>query len=112
MSPRKTILAAAFAAAFLNTGVAVTPAAAQTADSVTISYADLNLANAAGRAVLDRRIAHAARQVCGQFAPVELRRNSLSRACQADVIASAEAQRSAIVLASNNANVRVSRTAY
>lgn len=111
MSPRKTILAAAFAVV-LNAGIAAAPAAAQTVDSVTVSYADLNLGSAAGRAVLDRRIAHAARQVCGQFAPIELRRNSLSRACQADVIASAEAQRSAIVFASNNANARVSRTAY
>ena len=112
MSPRKTVLVAAFAAIVLNTGIAASPAAAQTVDSVTISYADLNLANAAGRAVLDRRIAQAARQVCGEFPPVELRRNSLSRACQADVIASAEAQRSAVVFASNNANARVSRTAY
>lgn len=111
MSPRKTIIAAAFAV-LLNTGLAAAPAAAQAVDSVTVGYADLNLANAAGRAVLDRRIAHAARQVCGQFAPIELRRNSLSRACQADAIASAEAQRSAIVFASNNANARVSRTAY
>jgi len=113
MSSRKSVLAAAaLAAAFLSSGFAAAPAAARTVSSVTVSYADLNLAAAAGRAVLDRRIAAAARQLCGQYAPVELKAIALSRACQADVTASARAQRPALATASNNVSFRVSRAAY
>ncbi|QXQ08011.1 UrcA family protein [Sphingosinicellaceae bacterium] len=46
--------------------IAVAPAAAATAApmSKTVSYADLNLANAQGRAALNARIKSAARSVC------------------------------------------------
>ena len=53
---------AALFAAFCLT-VAVAPAAAEPV-SRTVSYADLNLSNPAGRAALDARIKAAARAVC------------------------------------------------
>ena len=59
---------AATAAAVIATGclaAAAAPAAAATpANSRTVSYADLNLGTAQGRAALDARIRAAARQVC------------------------------------------------
>jgi len=108
MNLRKPLFAvAALAAAYVNTSAAISPAAAHGADGVAISYADLNLANPAGRAALDRRIAAAARQVCGQFLITELKWAEMSRACRVEVIASAQAPGAARL-----ASLRVSRAAY
>jgi UrcA family protein len=80
--------------------------------TVRVSYADLNLASAEGRARLDRRIAGAARSICGSFFPADLDMATLVRDCRADAIASA---RIPTAVASNNAVVltghRVSRAA-
>jgi UrcA family protein len=57
--------------------------------TVRVSYADLNLASAAGRARLDRRIAGAAREICGSYFSNDLRLGALVSACRADAIASA-----------------------
>lgn len=104
MFVRKSLFAAAaLAAAFAN----IAPAAARTGGAVEVSYADLNLANPAGRAALDRRIAFAARQVCGQFLNTELKWAELSRACRADVTEAAR-----IPGATRLASLRVSRAAY
>ena len=78
MSVRSIALAAAACVAATLSAVVATPAAA--ADivvapatiTVRVSYADLNLASAQGRAVLDRRIAGAARNICGTFFPADL----------------------------------------
>jgi UrcA family protein len=43
---------------------ATAPAAAETVRTTTVSYADLNVHTAQGRATLDRRIEAAARSVC------------------------------------------------
>ena len=93
MSLRSIALAAAActAAALSLT----TPAAAAdivvTPDAVTVrvSYADLNLASAAGRARLERRVAGAARSICGNYATNDLRMFALVSECRADAIASA-----------------------
>jgi UrcA family protein len=85
------VAVAAVAAAFVTTSLAVSPAAAQTAE-VAVSYADLNLASPAGRAALDGRIALAARQVCAIGAGVDLKLTSQSRSCEDGAIASAAAQ--------------------
>lgn len=107
MNLRSTFLALAAtlaAAAF----TASSPAAAQT-DSVTIGYGDLNLASRAGRQVLDRRIDGAADQLCGAFAPLELKANALSRACRADVFAEARAQLARVIVDDQLASITVSR---
>lgn len=59
MTIRTTILALVLAPAFMA------PAMAETPTKVVVSYADLNLASAHGRDVLERRVALAAGHICG-----------------------------------------------
>lgn len=118
MSLRSIALAAtACAAAALS--LTATPAAAADITvapetvTVRVSYADLNLATAQGRARLDRRIAGAARSICGNFFPADLEMAALVQTCREDAIASA---RIPTAVASNGAAVtltghRVSRAA-
>ena len=95
MSVRSIALAAAACVAATLSTVLPTPAVAAdivvapTAITVRVSYADLNLASAQGRAVLDRRIAGAARNICGTFFPADLEMAVLVHACREDAIASA-----------------------
>ncbi len=87
---RTIALAAASAAA-----LAATPATASdivvAPETVTVrvSYADLNLASPQGRAQLDRRIAGAARSICGTYDPAQLEMFTLVRTCRQEAIASA-----------------------
>jgi UrcA family protein len=112
MSVRSSVLAVAAVAAGLATvSFAAVPAAAGQLDAVEVQYQDLNLANDAGRAALDSRISAAARQVCGDYMPTELKWREMARACQRDVIASAAPQRNALVGGQRYAALRVSRAA-
>lgn len=96
MSLRSIALAAAACVAATLSTVAPTPAAA-TADvvvapqavTVRVSFADLNLASADGRAVLGRRIAGAARSICGEYFATDLQMRALVQDCREDAIASA-----------------------
>ena len=95
MSVRSIALAAAACVAATLSTVVPTPAAASDvvvapeAITVRVSYADLNLANVEGRAVLTRRIAAAARNICGSFFPADLEKAALVRDCREDAVASA-----------------------
>jgi UrcA family protein len=60
---RKTL---AFAAALAVLGLAASPAAADDKVTVSVPYADLNLAAPAGEAQLDQRINAAVNQVCAK----------------------------------------------
>lgn len=115
MSPRSTFLALAAVAAATLSFAAASPAIARTG-SVAIGYGDLNLASQAGRAVLDRRIAGAAGQVCDGFASRELKMIMLGRACRAEVIAAAHEQVSGLLAAAGAsgqyASITVSRAAF
>ena len=109
MNVRSTFLAlaATFAAAAFTAG----PAAARTG-SVTIGYGDLNLASQAGREALNRRIDGAADQLCGDFAPLELKMNALSRTCRAEILADARAQLARVIVVDDQlASITVSRAA-
>jgi len=65
-----------------------------------VSAADLDLASAAGRSRLDRRLAAAVREVCGTASPADLRGVYEIRACRAETAARvAEARPGAIVFA-------------
>lgn len=94
MSLRSLSLAAACVTATL-TLAAASPAGATDivvapeAVTVRVSHADLNLASEAGRARLERRIAGAARGMCGTSHPADLRMSALVGACRADAITSA-----------------------
>ena len=91
MSPRNILVAvAALAAGLTNVGFGISPAFAQASESATIGIADLNLASAAGRATFDRRVAGAARRLCGTYAPLELKEVAASRACRAGIAAQAQ----------------------
>ncbi len=93
MSLRSIALTAAACVAATMTAATQASAAdiSVSPDTVTVrvSYADLNLANPAGRARLERRIAGAARGMCGHYFPTELRMFSLVSACRAEAISSA-----------------------
>jgi UrcA family protein len=110
----RSILAAAVVAA----GLAATPALAQPAEAITVSYADLNLAVATGRNTLDRRIANAAEQLCGYYQPTELTWAAAVRACQTETIAltqpqveTALRQRGSVEVSSADRVIRVNRAA-
>jgi UrcA family protein len=98
MSVRNTILAAAaLVAAFINLSAAAGPAMARAADTVAVSYADLNLRNRAGRAVLGQRVADAAARLCGGFHPLELARAQAGRDCISATLAAAQPQLDAAI---------------
>jgi UrcA family protein len=104
---RSTFLALAAAAA----ATLASPAVAQ-AESVTIGYGDLNLTSQAGRAALDQRIDGAARQLCGESSPLELKRVALGRTCRAGVLADARAQLARVIVDDQFASLIVSRAAF
>ena len=97
MSVRSSVLAAAAVAASLVTLGAAVPAVAQAPEGLYVDYADLNLTTDTGRAVLDRRIAGAAAQLCGFSRSVELGWAAAVEACRADTIALTQPQRNAAV---------------
>ena len=118
MFARPYILAAAALVAGLNIGLAAgaAPAFASSPEGITVSYADLNLASVAGRDILDRRIAGAAEQLCGQARPVELSWAAAVETCRAETIALTQPQRNAAVglrgtVQVSEANLRVNRAA-
>jgi UrcA family protein len=67
-------------------------AAAPTAQTRIVSYADLDLASAAGRSRLDQRIGAAVRAVCGRAAPTDLNGLNQVEQCRAETLADATAQ--------------------
>ena len=73
------------------------PAAAQDDVSVHVSYADLNLANAAGSATFGRRIEAAIVQVCGRKGGINLDRAAVVNSCRAQVGAAAHAQMDRVI---------------
>lgn len=75
-----------FAAATFAAALSVPPAAARPADTGvrTVSYADLDLRNAAGRARLERRIDAAVRDLCGEAPSFDLARRRAVRECLAE----------------------------
>jgi UrcA family protein len=91
--------AAAIAAALL----AAIPAVADGAKSVQVSYADLNLASAQGKASFERRINAAAQRVCGPAPGLNLVMQAAANRC---VAATLESTQPAIELAYRNAASR------
>lgn len=92
MSPRPFLFAvAALAVAAGATTATVSPAYAA-ANEVVVQHEDLNLASAAGRAALDRRISRAASIVCGTALNIELDIAAGVEACREATIAVARQQ--------------------
>jgi UrcA family protein len=111
---RKMFVRSTFLALAALAATAAAPAIAQSSDSVAVGYGDLNLSSPAGREALERRVGAAARQVCGEYQPLELKMIALSRACRARALAAGQAQfgQSLAAGGAQSANLNVSRAAY
>jgi UrcA family protein len=84
--------------------VAETPAVQQTYVSY-VKTADLNLASEGGQRALDRRLAQAAREVCGVPSESDLVGQNKARECRADAIQRAGADRDARLAAAQGGQV-------
>lgn len=75
-----------FAAATLAAAVTASPVLAKPIAPETriVAYADLDLSSVTGRARLDRRIAAAVRDVCGEASSFDLARRRAVRECVAE----------------------------
>ncbi|MFL6830361.1 MAG: UrcA family protein [Sphingomicrobium sp.] len=85
-------------------GLKAVPALAETISpsDVAVSFvhtADLDLATDTGRRVLDVRLAHAAREVCGTASDVDLAGKNEARKCRDEVLARAHADRDSLLAA-------------
>ena len=81
------------------------------ADSVRVSYADLNLASTAGADVLQRRIAFAANRVCDTADPRDLNLVRMNADCREGAIAGAQPAFEAAVAAQRHGVVTVGAAA-
>ena len=98
----------AFAAVLAASALVVpTVSQAETVNSVSVSYADLNLATGAGEKILERRIANAARAVCEIEDSHELALAQATAACRGDAIASAQPAFDAAVRGARRGEVTV-----
>ena len=88
---------ALFTLALIASTATVAPTVAQAFEPETVTSVvrtvDLDLSNDAGRRELDRRIVHAAREVCGDPSNVDLEGKNAARQCRSETIAAAAAQR-------------------
>ena len=87
---------ALFALALIASATTITPtvqAAEPDAGISVVQTADLDLSSAAGQRALERRIAQAAREVCGTPSDADLEGKNDVRKCRKDTIARVSAQR-------------------
>jgi UrcA family protein len=96
-------------AALLTASVLVVPTVTQAAKAnfVRVSYADLNLANEAGATALERRIAYAARSVCGEADLRDLRLMRATNVCRDQAITDAQPAFHSALAAARNPSVTV-----
>lgn len=92
-----------FALAAVASTAAIAPTVAQAFEPLTVTSivrtADLDLASPVGQQELDKRIAQAAREVCGTASDVDLEGKNAVRACREETIAQAAAQREQLLAA-------------
>ncbi len=97
---------ALFALALIASAATVTPTVAKAFEPVTVTSivrtADIDLSSKAGHDELDRRIARAAREVCGDPSAVDLEGRNAVRECRAESIAQAFAQRDQLLAAARS----------
>ena len=108
----KNPYAIAFASALLTAGlIKAAPAFAEPATSETRTYvsyvqtSDLDLASKSGQRSLDRRLAQAAREVCGVPSDADLVGQNRARECRADAISRAGTERESLLAAANRGAV-------
>jgi UrcA family protein len=104
----KRIIAITTAALALSAFSGAVRAQDADAPSVRVSYADLDLSQPAGRAVLNQRITHAVTLVCGERPmPAELDRQRAYDACRSTAQTNANRQVAAILGGSRYADASV-----
>ena len=107
----KKAIQIALVSALLTTGIIkAAPALAEAPASQTnvslVRTADLDLRSAEGQRTLDRRLAHAASEVCGTASDVDVVGKNYVRKCRDETLAKARGQREAI-FARRNAVIAV-----
>ena len=100
----KNAFTIALASALITTAVIrAAPALAEAPAAQTnvslVRTADLDLSSDAGRRQLDRRLARAAREVCGTASDADLAGKNEVRQCRDEVLAQARANRDAMLAA-------------
>jgi UrcA family protein len=108
----KNAFTIAIASALITTAVIkAAPALAQEpASEVNVSLvriADLDLRSSEGQRKLDRRLAGAAREVCGTASDVDLQGKNEVRKCRDETIAKAKSQRDSLLAAKGDAVIAV-----
>lgn len=99
----KPALSIALASALIATAaIGASPAFAQEAtvggtNTRLVQTADLDLASESGRRTLDRRLALAARDVCGTASDADVEGKNAVRRCRGETLATAKARRDSIV---------------
>ena len=98
--------AIALVSALITAGaIKAAPALAEPVSSAGQTYvsyvqtSDLNLSSEGGQRTLDRRLAHAAREVCGTPSDADLVSQNKARECRADAIARAASQNESVLAA-------------
>ena len=96
-----------------STAIKAAPALAQPASAqgeIAISYvqtADLDLQSASGRRQLDRRLAVAARDVCGTASDADLEGKNAVRHCVDEVLAKARGEGEQLIAGANRSVIAV-----
>jgi UrcA family protein len=92
-------------AAAIKAGPALAEPVAPTANVSRVQTADLDLSSSSGQRVLDIRLAHAARDVCGTASDIDLVGQNDARKCRVDVLAKANQQRDQLLAAAGHGTV-------
>ncbi|HEX6218793.1 MAG TPA: UrcA family protein [Sphingomicrobium sp.] len=97
------LFSALLTAGLIKAAPALAETPVQSADVVVslVRTSDLNLSTVDGQRQLDRRIANAAREVCGQASDVDLGGKNDTRECRKDTIARAQVQKSSVLAAAS-----------
>ena len=102
---------ALFTLALIASAAIIAPTASQAAEPTIVTSivqtADLDLKSADGLRELDRRIARAAREVCGTVSDADLAGKNDVRHCRAETIAAAHAQRAQLLAARSGSPILV-----
>ena len=95
-----------FLAALAAATLPLVPATAQTAPATqTVAVRDLDLSRHRDRTTLDRRLAHAAREVCGEASSFDLVGRRNQRDCRETVVRDALPQRNRLVALASGISV-------
>ena len=93
------IISAVATAAVIRAAPALAEPASAEVNVSFVHTADLDLSTAGGQRQLDRRLAQAAREVCGTASDVDLEGKNEIRRCRDQVLAKAKAEREALLAA-------------